>query len=258
MKLFFFALFLPLFAQAEPPCLSEALHRLETADPQGLRDLSLGHGRAVFTDFLSCDRPDLFLTHAFHEGVHGATREFYPLADGSRHPFPKGIQFEPREILPLVNASAARSADTELDFFRDNYLASPKSTAKTAYYVLLNEMNAYARDLITTVRVEKDYPVRNQAGRDGTAAMMLFVKLVLYKAATEHPDDWARLQGAEHVALIRALWKQSETALRLACPYGDDLGIGDAPVLREVYSASMAAPLENLLGEKLQKPAGCP
>lgn len=229
-----------------PLCHREALSRLRKADAQAYRDIVGLEDRLAFDAYLECGARDLGLSGAFHEGVHGLTGTHYVFADGRRLPVVRSVRFQPREILPMIPDVGRMSLKT----YRETYFQSAASS-KDRYFVLLDEFNAYARQLRTTTAL-----VRSQSARDGVAAMMLFVKLTVERARRAHPADWKRMREPEHVALLRRLWMQAEIALADACAVRG-LGLEDATIMESLYSYDRSEALSLLLGFRPVHQADC-
>lgn len=242
------------FARAEesPACLDQAMESIRAADPRAYEDLRRSPEPKTFSAFLDCSEKDLQIASAIHEGVHGISNDDLPLANGERFPQMQDIKLEPREIVPMLNFSGLETFDN----YKETYMLGDAS-AKELYFVLLDEFNAYSRELTTAVRLSrKGYTIAGGSLRDGVAAMMIFLKLTVAHAQRVHPDDWSRMQSPTHVRLIRALWRQAETALNEACLI-EDMGIDDKPMLKIVYSDANSGALAQLLGTRPQAPRNC-
>lgn len=233
------------FAAPNPPaCRDQALARLKKVDIQAYNDMASSKDPMTFDGFLMCSETDLGLSSAYHEGIHGITVKDYTLYNGAKFQQPRSIKMEPREVADQVVTLGKNST---LDGYKQTYFLGDASS-KEMYFILLDEFNAYTRQLITTAALVKaGYDGGNQSARDGAAAMMLFLKLTVERARTAHPADWAEMQKPGHLALIRALWAQAEKGLEAACPM-EGLGMEDATILSQVYAPEKFGALTALLG----------
>lgn len=231
-------------AGAPSPCREQALARLKKVDQQAYNDMATSKDRNTFDGFLMCSESDLGLSSAYHEGIHGITVKDYTLYNGAKLSQPRSIKMEPREVADQVKTLGKNST---LDGYKQTYFLGDAS-AKELYFILLDEFNAYTRQLITTAALVKGgFDGGNQSGRDGAAAMMLFLKLTVERARVAHPSDWVEMQKPEHLAVIRALWAQAEKGLEIACPI-EGLGMEDATIMSQVYASENLTALTKLLG----------
>lgn len=231
------------------------MERLALADPRTHQQLSRLKDKESLFSFIDTKERDLAIATCTHEGLHmlSAEENVYHFYDGSTRPRMRDIAFQPREILKQVQNSSVRDA---LSSYTDTYLIPGQASSAELFEYLLDEMNAYSRELITFAKLKAHgcpQPEWQHSQRDGTAAMMLYFKLALQRAKDKHPGDWRRLKSSENLKTLRALWDQAEVGLRDTCS-ASGIGIEDKAILASVYSSANSDALSEIIGRRPQSP----
>jgi hypothetical protein len=230
------------------------------------------NGKFVFDAFLdeSCDAgetPDVALSTAVHETVHALRSALggYDLIGGGLLP---DLRADPAEFFPpgrMASQFAVRSEATAAnpkgwDPFVENYLGPGQATSAEDFSFLLDELNAYAHDLTTSSRLDGAFeksPDDEVTPRDGTLALMSFVKRYAEDARRSAPRTWSALGREPYRGAVRTLWAQSEAALRESCRHanmGSEIG---ARYLKALCDPATNAGLAALLGRAPACPARC-
>lgn len=237
-------------APVSPECEERAIAILREKDPQGFAVTQDASGRKIFSSFLDCSRLVDSIPTAVHEGVHAQdlAHRTYFLADGSRLAMPpdRGLLMPPAEI--------ARELDPQ-DMYVQTYLLG-EASSKDSFTFLLEEFNAYARNLVTALALVGDRP-RNRmtSDRDGVLAMMVMIRLYAQTAKERDRRSWDALKEPRFREPLRALWSQAETVLEQACAH-PQLGLHDRKYLAVLDSGDPSA-LVAILGRPLRIPGAC-
>jgi len=228
------------------PCLEPALELLRKHDPEGYRVYTAADDASSFSFWLDCSTPNMSLPSAVHETTHGLStrspargRYGFHMPDGSILEVPRHQSlFYRDEIGQLLEKS-------ERGNYYNTYLTG--DSGKQDLLVLLDELNAYARGLLTAARLGHLLPENmSSSDRDGLATMMYYTQLYVMQARLQHPAVWNTLaQDKAYLELVQRLWLNAEAALREACSQ-QRLGINDGTILAKVYAAGQLGELQRL------------
>jgi hypothetical protein len=227
-------------------CLEPAIELLRQYDPDGYRVYTAAGDASSFSFWLDCSAPNMSLPAAVHETTHGLStrsparnRYGFHMPDGSivevqRH----RDLFHRNEIGQLLEKSEHGS------YYR-TYLTG--ASGKQDLLLLLDELNAYARGVLTAARLRHLLPDNmSSSDRDGLATMMYYTQLYLKQARLQHPAVWDILaQDKTYLGLVQQLWLNAEAALGEACAQ-QRLGIDDGTILEKVYADEQLAELQRL------------
>ena len=235
---------------AAKPCHRPALAHLKQLSPQGYAVYRAYSDKNDFLHWISdCQDVAGGLATAVHETVHMLTdeKDAYPLVRGGTvYRVPESPDFFAPAVLasrfpansPYVESYLIRGAASSADFFR----------------YLLDEFNAYAHDLNTSIRLEQlENPDIETAHRDGLAAFMAFVTAYVGQARSAYPRTWRALQRPKVRGTISALWSQAEDIMGKSC-HLHRIAQEAAGYLGRVCRANILHPLSQLLG----RPPLCP
>jgi hypothetical protein len=237
---------------ARTDCRPQALRDLERLSPQGHAIYAAISDKRHFLRFLTCDDIVLGLATAVHESVHMLTADTdaYPLIEGGavRRP-PEGVRFfPPRDIAGRFDRR---------DVYVQTYLRRGAASSADDFRFLLDELNAYAHDLHTAVKLLPLQQAGRQAGhRDGLAALMSFLMSYAEAARQSAPATWEALQRPETKKVVQTLWTQAETVLASSCGI-PSFGIDDRRHIGFLCNCGNGDALGHLLGRAPVCPAAC-
>ncbi|MEL6291183.1 MAG: hypothetical protein AAFQ44_05275 [Pseudomonadota bacterium] len=232
------------------PCHSNAISSLKRFSPDGYAVYRAYRNKRRFLGWIdSCRDMVGGVVTAVHETVHMLTHQWdaYPLINGERLPrVPEARAFFPPR---LVAKRFPRSSP-----FVESYLVTGQASSADYLRYLLDELNAYAHDLNTAVRMNA-LEARGQTTfhRDGLAALMAFLAAYIDEAARRRRTTWRALMQPQHRRTVVALWAQAEDVMGRSC-HVRDLGYEASRFLRPVCSVTAHDPLGVLLG----RPPLCP
>lgn len=177
-------------------------------------------------EWWSCPDRLTSLTVALHETVHYATTEKkgYPLSDGS---------FIPES--DCADEGLLRPTAILIDYDRSKlnvgtYLVpvAGADSSATKLCVLLDETNAYTHGLRVALAFRSmTAPGQESSHRDGTVAMMAFLKSYAEAARAGHARTWQALNREPLRSTVRKIWNLAEKTLASSCGV-PGFGIQDA------------------------------
>ena len=101
-------------------------------------------------------------------------------------------------------------------YFQTYLLGSASS--KDYFLILLDELNAYTRGLITSVNLARFSDGYTVSARDGTSSLMSMTEMYVSYARVHEPLTWQSLQKPTVLNTVKILWSQAEDAMNRACP----------------------------------------
>lgn len=233
-------------ALATTACLEPAVELLRKHDPDGYRVYAATADARSFAFWLDCSEPNMSLPAAVHETTHGlSTRS--PRLDRYGFHMPDGSIFEVprRRDLFYRNEIGQLLEKSERGGYYRTYLTG--DSGKQDFLVLLDELNAYARGLLTAARLSHLMPKNmSSSDRDGLATMMYYTQLYVRQARLQHPATWDTLSREKaYLGLVQKLWLNAEAALSEACAQ-ERLGLNDGAILKKVYASEQIGELQRL------------